>query len=307
MFVPSFLKRRGVVFLFLSAFLLSGCSIKRMAVNKMGDALSGSGGAFSSDDDPDFIKDATPFSLKLMESLLDASPNHEGLLKASCSGFTSYSYAFLQCEADYSEAQDLEKAQFLRGRAKRMYLRALGYGMRGLDQKVKGFSTDIRKEPEKVLARLKKDDVELLYWTSLSWFGAINLGKDDMSLIGDLGIAEKCMARALELDPDWGEGSIHEFYVTFDTRSSAMGGSMDRAKDHFKKALDLSKGRKVSTYLTYAESICVSTQDKPGFEDMVNKALAIDPDADKSTRLLTLVYQKRARWLLTQEPKLFAE
>jgi hypothetical protein len=40
---------------------------------------------------------------------------------------------------------------------------------------------------------------------------------------------------------------------------------------------------------------------------MIDKALAIDPDADKSSRLLTLVYQKRARWLQTQAPKLFAE
>src|SRR5262245_33363955 len=45
----------------------SGCSMKRFAVNKLGDALAGGGTTFASDDDPELIKSAVPFSLKLME------------------------------------------------------------------------------------------------------------------------------------------------------------------------------------------------------------------------------------------------
>jgi hypothetical protein len=151
------------------ALLNQGCSIKKMAINMVGNAMAGSGDGFASDNDPDFIKDATPFSLKLMESLLDSSPKHKGLLKASCKGFAMYAYAFLQCEADYCEETDLSKAQFLRARAKRMFLRAQGYGLRDLDLKAPGFSQQIRKEPEAALARLKKQDVESLYWTGLAW------------------------------------------------------------------------------------------------------------------------------------------
>ena len=61
----------------------SGCSVKRMAVNKVGNALAGSGTTFASDDDPELVKAAVPFSLKLMESLLNESPRHEGLLLAA--------------------------------------------------------------------------------------------------------------------------------------------------------------------------------------------------------------------------------
>jgi hypothetical protein len=67
--------------------LCSGCSVKRMAVNKVGDALAGGGTTFASDDDPELVKAAVPFSLKLMESLLNESPRHEGLLLAASSGF----------------------------------------------------------------------------------------------------------------------------------------------------------------------------------------------------------------------------
>ena len=74
----------------------SGCSIKRMAVNKVGSALAGSGTTFASDDDPELVKAAVPFSLKLMEGLLNQSPRHEELLLATASGFTQYAFAFVQ-------------------------------------------------------------------------------------------------------------------------------------------------------------------------------------------------------------------
>src|SRR5258705_10221109 len=86
--------------LLLLLALVSGCSVKKYAINKLGDALSGSGTTFASDDDPELIKAAVPFSLKLIESLLAESPDHQGLLLAACSGFTQYSFAFVNQDAD---------------------------------------------------------------------------------------------------------------------------------------------------------------------------------------------------------------
>src|SRR6185312_4265430 len=110
----------------------TGCSIKRMAVNKVGDALASGGTTFSSDDDPELIKAAAPFSLKLMESLLAESPNHKGLLFATASGFTQYSYAFVQQEAEELEERDVAASVAMRNRARRLYLRGRDYGLRGL-------------------------------------------------------------------------------------------------------------------------------------------------------------------------------
>src|SRR5215469_7517649 len=101
-----------------------GCSFKKMAVNRVGDALAGGGTTFASDDDPELVKAAVPFSLKLMESLLAESPNHKGLLFAAASGFTQYSYAFVQEDADELEATDFAAAEQMRARARRLYLRA---------------------------------------------------------------------------------------------------------------------------------------------------------------------------------------
>ena len=95
-----------VLLLCLCVCLAGGCSVRKMAVNKLGNALAESGTTFASDDDPELVKAAVPFALKLMESLLAESPEHEGLLFATSSGFTQYAYAFVQQEADELEERD---------------------------------------------------------------------------------------------------------------------------------------------------------------------------------------------------------
>src|ERR1035437_5378516 len=125
----------------------SGCSIKRLAVNKLGDALAGSGTTFASDDDPELVKAAAPFSLKLMESLLAESPRHKGLLFASASGFTQYAYAFVQQDADELEERDVAASLEMRKRAARLYLRAKNYALRGLAAAHPGFAPALRPKP----------------------------------------------------------------------------------------------------------------------------------------------------------------
>ena len=104
------------VYLGLAVLFTSGCSIKKIAMNQLGDALSGGGTVFSSDEDPELVKDALPFSLKLMESVLAETPEHRGLLLSLASGFTQYGYGFVQLDADEIEDDDYDKAQELQAR-----------------------------------------------------------------------------------------------------------------------------------------------------------------------------------------------
>src|ERR1051325_5975349 len=143
--------------LLVSACLLihldTGCSLRHMAINKLGDALAAGGATFSSDDDPELIREAVPFSLKLMESLLAENPRHRGLLLAACSGFTEYAYAFIQEEADETESRDLAAATLLRKRAGRLYLRARNYGFRGLEVTTPHFESALRRAPRETVRR----------------------------------------------------------------------------------------------------------------------------------------------------------
>jgi len=117
----------------LVVFLMSGCSIRKIAINKLGDALAQGGTTFASDDDPELVRDAVPFSLKLIESLLAESPRHRGLLLAAASGSRNMLTRFIQQEADEADDRDIAAGTALRTRARRMYLRARDYGLRGLE------------------------------------------------------------------------------------------------------------------------------------------------------------------------------
>ena len=77
-----------VLVVLVVAVSLPGCSIKKMAINTVGNALAESGSNFAADDDPELIAGALPFGLKTIEGLLAQSPKHKGLLFAACSGFT---------------------------------------------------------------------------------------------------------------------------------------------------------------------------------------------------------------------------
>jgi len=123
----------ATLFTIAAAALLAGCSIQTFAINKLGDALSESGTTFAADDDPELIAGALPFSLKLIESLLAETPNHRGLLLGASSGFTQYAYAFVKQQADRIEDEDYDEAERLRTRARKLYLRAREYGLRGLE------------------------------------------------------------------------------------------------------------------------------------------------------------------------------
>jgi hypothetical protein len=211
--------------------LLSGCSIKRMAVNKLGDALAGGGTTFASDDDPELVKSAVPFSLKLMESLLSESPRHRGLLFATTSGFTQYGYAFVQQDADELEATDFAAAEAMRARAKRLYLRARNYGLRGLEVAHRGFTNQLAAAPREAIAKLKKRDVPQVYWTAAAWGAAISLSKDDPATLAEIPQMEALIDRALELDESWDSGAIHGFLINYEmSRSGAAGDPSERAR-----------------------------------------------------------------------------
>lgn len=291
----------------LLALTLSGCSIKRMAINTLGNALSEGTSSFATDDDPELIAGATPFALKTIESLIEQSPKHRGLLTAAASGFTQYAYAFVQMEADYLEAEDLDRATAQRNRAKKLYLRARDYGLRSFDVEFPGFRERLKADTAAALARTTKKHVPQLYYTAAAWAAAFAIDKTDSSLSVDQVLFEALMQRAIALDESWELGSLHDFFITWEGGRSSVGGSLEKARQHFDRALALSNGRRVSPYVTWAEVMSVSAQNKKEFQELLSKALEIDVNKAPAQRLANIIAQTRARWLLSRTEELFVE
>jgi predicted anti-sigma-YlaC factor YlaD len=295
-----------------AAFLLlttSACSIKRLAINKLGNALANGGTAYQRDEDPELVAAAVPFGLKLYESLLEESPKHTGLLLAAASGFTEYAYAFVDLPSSEAREFSLDRADAMRDRARKLYLRAHRYGLRGLDSRYPGISKALEADAPSALLRVRKTDIGLLYWTAASLGLAISVSKDDPDMIGQLPFVEAVVRRASELDEAWGGGSIPEFMITLEaSRAGAKPEAQQKAmRTWYARAVQLGKGRRAGAYVALAENAAIAAQDAAEFRSLLEKALAVDTAANPDNRLANLIAQRRARWLLAHQKELILE
>ncbi|MGH7571737.1 MAG: TRAP transporter TatT component family protein [Gemmatimonadota bacterium] len=296
----------GLAGLVLALALISGCSLKTMAVKSMANTLSGSGDVFARDDDPELIRDAVPFALKTYESLLETVPEHEPLLLATCRGFTQYAFAFVQLDSEKRQHDDYPESKRLRDRALRLYLRGRGYCLRALDVRFGSIGAAPGLAVDPVLAQAEREDVPLLYWTAASWGSAIALAPDEPDLMIDFPVVRSLLQGAMDLDEPWEDGALHEVLITIESLE-LLGGSEDRARQHFHRAVALQKGLSPGPYVALATSVSVANQNREEFERLLHEALAIDPNDDPGHRLATIITQDRARWLLDHIDSLFSK
>jgi predicted anti-sigma-YlaC factor YlaD len=294
--------KRGVSLLLCAlTVVLASCSLNKLAVNMVAKTLSsGDSTVFTGEEDPQLVADALPFAMKLYESLLEQTPENEDLLLTTGSIFTMYANAFIQTPASMLPESEYEQQQQMLARAKKMYLRGRGYLLRALELRYPGFGKDLRgNDLEQALAAMVVEDVPLLFWTSASWLGAFSTDTFDMELLLNLSKPIAVLNRALELDESWSQGMIHDTLISiYGSLPEAMGGSQEKARYHFEKAIEYSGGLSPSPYVALASTVSVANQDVKEFRQLLAQALAIDPADNPDNRLQILLSQEKARWLL---------
>jgi len=299
-----------LLLLILLSPLLSGCSVRRYAINMVGDALASGNSVYETDEDIELVGDALPFGLKLMESLLAESPDHSGLLLTSCKGFVLYSYAYVDYEAAVMEEEDLERSRTMKTRALKLYLRGLGYGLRGLEKYYPGIRQQLLLDPHKAVTRIgegRKDrDLPLIYWSATALGLGISVSRSDAALLARLPEVEALIDRGLELDEKWDSGAFHAFKVQL--AGAKVGGlDEDLIRHHYERALELTQGLDAGLYVAYAEAVSVPTQNRQEFVTLIDSALSVDPDLNPQNRLVNLIAQRKARWLLAHVDDLILE
>jgi predicted anti-sigma-YlaC factor YlaD len=298
-------KGASIVALLVVLTVLPACSIKNLAINGVADTLADSGALFAADDDPELIRDAIPFGLKTIEGLLAELPEHQGLLLSACRGFTQYSFAFVETDAELLQYEDYDATKRMRERALKLYLRARDYGLRGLEVKHSGILQRLTDDPETAVAGVSVEEIDMLYWTAAAWGAALSLGGDRPELIADLPTITAIVQRVMDLDEAYEDGAVHEMFVRLESLGDLFGGSLDQARTHFERALELSGGHSASPYLTMATNVSVTTQNRDEFEELLEQALAIDLEARPEIRLQNIIVQRRAQHLLDNVEELF--
>ncbi len=298
------LRRSALVGLLALTTLGTGC-VKKIALNSLADALSSStSGTFSQDEDLALVGDAIPFALKTMEALHGEAPDHRGLELALVSGFTQYGMVWVQWPAEQLKYSDFRSYQAGLERSRKLFLRARGYGLEGMDAAYPGFSEGIFTDPEATLQPTTTDDIPMMYWLGASWLAAISNSREHPELIGQLPIAAALLHRCLELDESWDRGAIHELLISLEP-SLAVAGGADRSREHFARAMELNGGVKAGPYVSLATAIIIDTQDREAFVSLLEQALAVDLEASPNDRLANEYAQQQARYLLHHIDDLF--
>jgi predicted anti-sigma-YlaC factor YlaD len=106
----------------------------------------------------------------------------------------------------------------------------------------------------------------------------------------------------LELDEAWGSGALHEFQMGIPEQ---LGGSVEKADSAYARAMELNQGRSFGPMVALAESVYVPREDREGFERILNQVLELDPEEYPENRLVNILAQQHAEWLLSRIDDLF--
>jgi len=257
--------------------LLSGCSLNRTAARVTSGVIDHGLSSVFSQPDPQYVKEALPANLQLMEILLESHPDNKRLLINTAQGFCGYALMFLEDESPE--------------RASGFYAKGEAYAARAL----KGAAP----------AAAKKCDVPPLFWNTFCKALYINVNRDKPEAVAELPTLEPALLKLLELDPTYyynGPQSLMGAYYSI--RPRMFGGDPDKAKKHFELAL---KGAGESYLLNrylYAKMAAVAAQEPELFENLLNAVLSAEPKAG-GTRLPDEVAKIKAKILLEKKDELF--
>ena len=296
--------------LFFSAMILfSGCSLNKLAMNKVADILAGggTGSVFTSDNDPEFVGDALPFAIKMYETLLASVPGHPELIVTTGSMYIMYANAFLYTPASMMNEDMYKEQDRLMERAKNLYLRGRDIILKGIERRHEGFSELLKKKDfENILKMMKKSDAPFLYWAAAGWVGAFAIDPFDMDLGITLPRAAGLMEMVLKVDPEFEKSSIHDFYISYyGSLPEYMGGSNEKARESFKQSVKYSGGKLIAPFVSLATSVSISTQNLKEFRELLKKAVAFDIELDPENRLVNIINKRKAKWYLENEEDFF--
>ncbi len=305
--------RRGVVGLLpvlsFVAVILSGCSLNQLAIRTVTGLVSqqGEGDVFASEEDPQLVGDALPFALKLYEMLLTGAPDDPGLHLATGRSFVAYANAFVQRPAEQMPVSEIDRRISELRRAKKLYLRGRDYLMTGLELRHPGFRELVAaRQIEDALALVDASSIDYLYWTAAARLGALSTDPYDLELL----ITAPYAARMLHLVTEWDEtyhgGAAHDILIIYYAGiGAALGGGMERPRQHFTRAVAASGDQRAGPYLAMA-GVAVAEQNPDLFRSLLNRALEIELDVAQY-RLQNTLDQQYATWLLDHMEDLFLE
>ena len=295
--------------LLLLPMLLGGCSLTKLTVGRTVIVYSQAGAALQREADLTLIEASVRGNLKTFEGMLEIVPENPTLLIMTSRAFSSYA-GFIEDKMEDAEiAGDSATAAELRARAIDYYGRARRYALKVLAQSNKSFTQAPTVENsvfESALRKLKKKQVEPLFWASYAWARGISLQKDDAMQVIDLPRVEMMMRRVLELDETFYYGGAHLFFtVYYGDRAPSIGGEPEKAIEHIKHVDRINQERFLLSKFYLARYYAYPKQDAALYKQALQEVLDAPMDVYPGHEAATAIAKSRAKRWLAQADVLF--
>jgi hypothetical protein len=288
---------RLLILLFLiltQALLTSGCVMsKKLTVASTATILGDVAKSAYQQSDLKMLREGMPAYLMLMDGMVEALPGNEQLLLSTSQAYSSFASAFV-------EEQDQQYAEWLYSKARMYALRALkARGMNDpLERSVDAFREDLNK--------LGKSDVPYIFWAATSWGSWIRMNIDSMEALAELPKVELMMKKSLELDEGFYYGGPHLFMgIWLASRPQVAGGDLKKADEHFRRALELGKGKFLMAYVYYANYYARQALDRELFVSSLKTVLDTPANVSPELTLFNTVAKKKAKDLLGHQEEYF--
>ena len=286
--------RTQTLLLLLLPIFLGGCGLAKLSnIQKESDLV--------------VVETTLAKNLKGLERI--AKIGNTGLIVKTARAHSSYS-GFLEDKMEDAEiAGDFETADEMRSQAIAHYARSEEYAFKALAKSEKTFKharTVKIAEFEKALQKLKKKQVEPLFWAAYAIGRGISLQKDDPMQVIDLARVELMMRRVLELDETFYFGSAHLFYaVYYGDRSPAIGGDPEKAKESLDKVDELNNGKFLMSKFYLARYYAYPKQDLKLYKQALQEVIDAPEDIYPGEEAATSLAKSRAKRWLAQADMLF--
>ena len=275
-----------IVTLSVILLLFSGCSINRLAMRSVSNIIEYTLQAFYEERDPEFAEEAIAGQLKMLEGLLLSDPGNEEILLTASQGFFSYALAFIE-DRDKKRAEDF-------------YKRGMNYGLEVLDKKknISGKMVGSADEFENIIKTFGMESLPALFWTANNWGSIINLNKNSPENLINTPKAQAMMMRVIELDETYYYGSAHLFFGILLCRAEMLGGDLDKSKEHFLKAIEITGGKYLMSKVFFARHYAVQLLNRELFEKTLSEVIASPEDILPEQILVNVLAQRKAQKLL---------
>jgi hypothetical protein len=229
----------------------------------------------------------------LIDGMVEALPDNKRLLITAAQSYASYASAFIQ---------DEDKAYAIT-----LYAKAKEYALRALEQN--GFKNPLSRpfdDFETGLQKMGPKDVPYLFWAASCWGSWISLNMRSMEAMAELPRVEVMMKRVLVLDEAFYYGGAHIFMGVLEaSKPRIAGGDLNRARDHFLKAIELGDGSFLMAKVYYANYYAKKAFDRELYISTLENVLEIPVAIVPELTLLNTVAHTRAKKMLDEVDEYF--